>query len=170
MRARREERWHEGSPGAIARCGQGKAWHTVAGTGLGGGATRCPRARTRLCSLLHALRLRRTPRHPCSVTRRSWERTKLGRARTLFVTLPHLPGRIPAETAGAVDKRSACSITIDGPVSLRSDGGRRRLAEVATSPWTGWQPSVAEAMGCAIVMPSEHDVPITAERRAHRYV
>jgi len=45
----------------------------------------------------------------------------------LFVTLPHLTGRIHAETAGAVDKRSDCRITIDGPAALHSDGGRLRL-------------------------------------------
>jgi hypothetical protein len=65
MRARREERWHYGSQVAVARCGEGQAWHLVAGTGLGDGATGCPRALTRFFSLLQEGRVMRKPRNQC---------------------------------------------------------------------------------------------------------
>jgi len=76
MRARREEKWHYGSHVAIARCRQGKAWHAVAGTGMGVGATGCPRALTHIFSLLQEVRLMRKPRNQCHVKKRSCEHTE----------------------------------------------------------------------------------------------
>src|SRR5215467_16018095 len=104
MRARREERWHEGAHGAIARCGQGKAWHTVAGTGMGVGATSCPRVLTRFCSLLQAVRLRRKPRHPCSVKRRSWEHTELCVRATFLLRFLTLQGESMRKRQGRLTR------------------------------------------------------------------
>ena len=53
----------------------------------------------------------------------------------------YFAGRIHAETAGTVDKRSDRRIILYRPASLCSDRGRLRLEWVATSPWSTWQAS-----------------------------